>query len=345
MDKTKRSSSLGPRQALALAALLPAVLSSLKFPVASAGRLAWLCPLALLPAGLLLSRYRRGGEGIFLEKPPDLAGRILAVLYLAWGIALLWGSAASSASRLLRSLGAGGRRWVILLTALLLTLYLTRRAQVLTRAGKLFLPAVAALLLSVLLLSLPHLHGENLLPVTADEVRGLPVAGAWALSLFGYGIYAAFLPAQKETGQGRILWVCASVSALLLALTGAFGPALILRMDQPFLYLLSGAGVPGAFQRGEALLMALAALGDLALMGLLSQSCTRLWRYLFGGAGWIPTVAGFALALVDPGTGTAIVTGWTGLWGNLLLGAGIPFLFVLTGRCRPEEKVGPHFVP
>lgn len=330
---------------ITVSALLPAVITTLKFPVQAAGRLAWLCPLALLPVGFLLSRIRRGGEGPCLEKPPDPAGRLLAVLYLAWGMALLWGSAASSAGRLLRSLGSGGRRWVILLTALLLTLYLTRRAQVLPRAGKLFLPAVAALLLAVLLLSLPSLHWENLLPVTANEIKGLPAAGAWALSLSGYGVYAVFLPTQKGEAQGSwVFWACTALSALLLALTGAFGPALILRMDQPFLYLLSGAGVPGAFQRGEALLMALAALGDLALLGLLSQSCARLWQYLFGGAGWIPTAAGFALALADPGTGTAIVTGWTGLWGNLLLGVGIPFLSVLTGRSRPEEKAGPHFV-
>lgn len=328
-----------------VSALLPAVITTLKFPVQTAGHLAWLCPLALLPVWLLLYWSRRGREETFLEKPPDPAGRLLAVLYLAWGMALLWGSAASSSGRLLRSLGSDGRRWVILLTALLLTLYLTRRAQVLTRAGKLFLPTVAVLLLSVLLLSLPSLHWENLLPVTADEVKGLPTAGAWALSLSGYGVYAVFLPAQGEPEQGSwILWICAAVSALLLALMGAFGPALILQMDQPFLYLLSGAGVPGAFQRGEALLMALAALGDLALLGLFSQSCARLWQYLFGGAGWIPTVAGFALALADPGTGTAIVTGWTGLWGNLILGVGIPFLSVLTGNGRPEEKVGPHFV-
>lgn len=330
---------------ITVSALLPAVITTLKFPVQAAGRMAWLCPLALLPVRFLLSRIRRGREGTFLEKPPDPVGRLLAVIYLAWGMALLWGSASSSAGRLLRSLGSGGRRWVILLTALLLTLYLTRRTQILTRAGKLFLPTVVVLLVTVLLLSVPGIHWENLLPVNAAELRGLPVGMAWALSLSGYGVYAAFLSPQGKEGRGSwIFWTCAAMSALLMVLTGVFGPALILRMDQPFLYLLSGAGVPGAFQRGEALLMALAALGDLALLGLLAQSCARLWQYLFGKAGWIPTAVGFALALVNPETGTAIVTGWTGLWGNLILGTGIPVLAAWAGKRRPEEKTGPHFV-
>lgn len=334
------------RRALTAAALLPAAVGSLKFPVWAAGRLAWLCPLAALPVGLLLCWVWKGRPGRFLEGTPGVGGWLLAGLYLAWDVILLWGSAAGSADRLLRSVGTGGHRWVILLTALLLTLYLTRRDQILARAGKLFFPVVVVLLLAVFLLNLPSLRWENLTPVVGREIRGVPAGAAWALSLSGYGIYAAFLPARREENGGErwSLWGCAALSALLLAMVGVFGPALTLRMDEPLLYLLSGAGVPGAFQRGEALLSALAALGDLALIGLLSQSGSRLWRYLFGRAGWIPTVAGFALALLTPGAGTAILTGWTGFWGNLILGAAIPLFSVLTGKSRRAQKAGPHFV-
>lgn len=339
MDK---ETGLGQRRALTAAALLPAVVGTLRFPLEAAGRLAWLCPILALPVGLLLYRLWRE---VSLEGMLARWGRLLGWGYLLWGIALLWGTAAGSTGRLLRSLGAGGRRETLWLTLLLLTLYLTRKTRVLTRAGALFFPAVAFLLGGIFLLSLPALRLENLFPVGGEELKGLPAGAAWALSLFGYGGYAALLPGKEGPGRGGWLgWLCAGVAGLMLAVVGVFGPALALKMDESFLYLLGGVGVPGAFQRGEALLMALAALGDLALLGLLARGCGLLWEGLAGEGSRFPLAVGFALALFFPGEGIRFLAGWGGLAGNLIFGAGIPLLSVFTRKVSGAKIGSPHFV-
>lgn len=334
--------SLGQRRALTAAALLPAVVGTLRFPVEAAGRLSWLCPVLALPLWLLLYR---GWRRVSLEKMATPVGRILGWGYLLWGVVLLWGAAAGSCDRLLRTLGAGGSWGTLWLALLLLTLYLTRRTEVLTRAGALFFPAVAFLLGVILLLSLPALRWDNLFPFHAEELEGLPAGVAWAASLLGYVGYAALLPGKEGPGRaGWLSWLCAGMAGLLLAEVGAFGPALVLRMEDPFLYLLGGVGVPGAFQRGEALLMALAALGDLALLGLLAEGCGLLWEKLAGKGRAIPLAAGFALALFFPQQGIRFLSGWGGLTGNLIFGVGVPLLSVFTRKVSEAKMSDPHFV-
>lgn len=337
-----REISLGQRRALTAAALLPAVVGTLRFPIGVAGRLAWLCPVLALPVWLILYR---GWRGVSPEKIATPVGRILGWGYLLWGIVLLWGTAAGSCARLLRTLGAGGSRGTLWLALLLLTLYLTRRNRVLTRAGALFFPAVAFLLGVIVLLSLPALRADNLFPFSGKELEGLPAGVAWAVSLLGYAGYAALLPGKE--GPGRAGWLgllCVGTAGLLLAVVGAFGPGLALRMDEPFLYLLGGVGVPGAFQRGEALLMALAALGDLALLGLLARGCGLLWKKTAGKGNVIPLAVGFALALFFPGQGIRFLTGWGGLTGNLIFGVGLPLLSVFTRKVSRAKMEDPHFV-
>ena len=346
----------GQRRAVTAAALLPAAVGLLHPLLETAGSLAWLCPVLALPGALALCwawrRGRRGSSGIW--------GKALSALYLAWGVILLWGSAAKVTRRLTLSMGSEGTPWLILTVILILTIYLTRREEILGRAGKLFFPAVVILLAGILLLSLPSLRWENLFPAGGGGEKNLLAGAAWALSLSGYAVYGGLLPTGGEgrTAGGVVwsLWLCGGLSALLLALVGAFGATLCLRMDEPFLYLLSGVGLPGAFQRGESLLSALGALGDLALLGLLAHGCRQLWTGFFGGAGWVPAVIGGALALVLPGLGSQLLTGPVGLIGNLILGAVIPLLAGAAGRgwlpqkkeatfcgepARKEEDIGP----
>lgn len=346
------------RRSTVAAALLPAAVNILAQPVSAAGRLAWLCPILALPVGLLLCPvYRRAGETLRETGGAARGVKVLArLLYLLWGVFLLWGSAARFGGRMLKTLaespqgaaasvvgGAALRLWLVLSLTWAVSVYLARRQEALARAGQIFFLAVAVFLAAVLALALPGLKWHNLAPVDRGEVSGLALGAGWTLSLSGYAAFGLLLPQEGSSKGGFKMcgWACGALAALLLALVGAFGPALILRMDEPFLYLLGGVGLPGAFQRGEAMLGTLAALGDLTLLALLCHGCGRLWRRLAPGApaagGWALCAVGFALAALAPQAGAELLTGSVGLWGNLILGAAIPVGMVLV-RKVPKGK-------
>ena len=61
---------------------------------------------------------------------------------------------------------------------------------------------------------------------------------------------------------------------------GQFGPELCVRLKEPFLQLVAGIGVRGAFQRLEAVAAALWVLADLTLTGLLLFACRAMGRDL-----------------------------------------------------------------
>jgi len=332
----ERVVSVGQRRSLVGCALLPAALNLLQLPVTAAGRGAWLCPLLALPVGLLLCwAWQKEPEEFGCPWPVKLG-------YLLWGIVLLWGSGARAALRLERAVGSGAKPWTILLALAALTLYLARRQEVIGRVGRVVFPALAVMLVGVLLLAVPALRWENLFPWRPEDLGGVPLGTLWALSLAGYAVFGRFLTAEREDSGRPGVWClggCTALAGLLLAVVGVFAPALALRMDEPFLYLLSGVGVPGAFQRGEALLGAVAALGDLALLGLLAQSCGRLWGDVFGRGRRAPALAGFALALLAPRMGVELLTGTVGLAGGLIFGVAVP-LIVLLPKKVPRENGG-----
>ncbi len=337
----KRGITAAQRRAVTACALLPAAVNLLQTPVAAAGRGAWLCPLLALPVGLLVCWAWEGQGGDPLGKKLPLWGRLLGLAYLAWGVVLLWGGAAPVVGRLERSVGSGAHPWAVLGIALALTLYLARRSEVLARTGRVFFPALLGLLLVVGVLALPALRWENLFPIPRSDWAGVPLGAGWALSLLGYAVYGGLLPVSGEREEPGIWraggWL--ALSALLLLLVGAFAPALALRMDEPFLYLLSGVGVEGAFQREESMLYALAALGDLSLFALLAHGCARLWGSVCGRGGWAPAVAGFLLAAFAPGLGAGLLTGPVGLIGGLILGVAIPLVAFLPKRVQ-KGKTG-----
>lgn len=352
MVKTSGGCSRRERLEVAAAALIPAGLGLLGPAILLAGRLSWLGPLLALPVGLCLGPvWRRLGER---DLPAGLraafgrvGGKAAALLYFLWALALLADAARRYSERLLTISEGEGVRWFFLVTALALCLWLGRGdGAVLARSGQLFAMAVLATLGGALLLSLPGVDWMNLWPPEGTEWQGLPGSGALCLSLTGYGIYVLCLPRQRERDGGKTwpwaAWGCGLYAALLFIVVGTFGPALAGRMGEPFLYLLEGVQVPGAFQRGEAGLVALLTLADLALLTVLSRGSMALWRELappFSGAGCLPVGAAFALAGVLPGLGRA--WGWLAAIlprGNLLLGVLLPVFAVLTIRFRESQK-------
>ncbi len=339
------------RTELTAAALIPAALGLLG-PLA-AGRLNWLAPALALPLGLWLCILWRELGKTDLSHGLERAfgrglGKLAGLLYLFWGLFLLAGSAHAYARRLQAILPGPRAEWLFLLAALAVSLWLGRgREGAFARTGRLFFLTALIALAFALALALPGLNWQNLWPAERADLAALPAGAALSLSLAGYGVYALCLP----KGEGEMatwpwaVWGCAGLGWLILTVTGTFGPTLAGRLGEPFLLLLQGVEVPGAFRRGEAALLAVLALADLALLSLLARGCRSLWENAAPKSWhWVSPllVAGAFLAaglLPDKMGGDGPFQRWTPV-GNLIFGAAVPALAVCLIKVR-ESKKGP----
>lgn len=347
-----RGCSRRERLEVTAAALVPVALGLLAPATALAGRLSWLGPALALPVGLFLcpvwGRLGKRDLGGGLEDAfGRWGGKLAGGFYFLWALALLADAARRYSERLLTISEGEGVRWLLLLAAFGLSLWLGRgNGAVFARTGRIFFLAVSVALGAILLLSLPGVDWKNLWPAEKADWRELPGTAVLCLSLAGYGVYALCLP-LRQGDEIKKTWPwavggCGIFAALLWIIVGVFGPVLASEMGEPFLYLLEGVQVPGAFRRGEAGLIALLALADLVLLTLLVRAALTLWQDLvsvFAGLGWVPVAAAFALAGVLPELGRA--WGWLAAVlprGNLIFGVLLPVLSVLTIRVREQQK-------
>lgn len=333
-----------------MAALVPAGIGLLGPIVMLGGRLSWLGAGLALPVGMCLApvwkRLGRDGLDHGLEEAFGRWGGVGAeVLYLLWGLALLTDSARKYSERLLTVSEGEGVRWFFLISALMVCLLLNRGGDDrFGRAGRIFFLVVAVALGITGALALGGVRWQNLWPPEGAGWWGLPGSGALCLSLAGYGVYALCLPVRSGEGGARagVVWGCGALTLFLLLVIGTFGPVLAGRMGEPFLYLLEGVRVPGAFRRGDAGLLMVLALGDLLLMSLLGRGCMTLWKRLvspFPALGWLLVAGAFAVAGVLPGLGR--VWAWLSARlpvGNLILGVLLPAVAVLTIKARDRRK-------
>ncbi len=355
--ESERGVSQRERLEVAVTAMLPAALGLLGPIVGRAGRLAWLGPVLALPVGLILCRlWARLGERNLSDGLKQAfgpwGGRAVQLLYLLWGLFLLAGSARRYSDRLMTTVQGEAVRWLFLTAALVLVVWLGRgNGAVFARTGRLFFLAAAAALGFALLLALPALEWRNLWPPGQSDWRGLAGGAALSLSLAGYGIYTLCLPRRQEYGMRTwhwAAWSCGILALLIVAVIGAFGPGLTVRMEEPFLFLLEGVEVPGAFRRGEAALVAILALADVALLTLLARGCGALWRGVvppWKGRGWVlMTAVVFWLAGVLPGRGTTrLLTEAAAAAGNLIFGVLIPTVAVFMIKIRERREEEPIF--
>lgn len=350
-DGHKAGVSRRERLTLIGTALVPGALGTLSLLAASAGRLAWLGVVIALPGGLLLCRvWESLGERELSLGLRDAfgtgPGKCFELLYLLWALFLTAERAGGYARRLMVTAEGESTRWLFLGVGLALCLWLYRgRGVVLARTGKLFFLAVTVVLALALILTLPGTDWKNLWPPQSGDLAGLPMGVVTALSLCGYGVFALCLP---KAGEDRprpaalTAWSCLVYAVLVLAVVGAFGPVLAARMEEPFLLLLQGVQVPGAFQRGEAALISALALADWLLLALLCWGCKSLWRTLTGldrGSGWLSAGAFLVAGLLPRWPGLQNEMTKMAVWGNLIFGVGVPALaFLFQGEKKGSKK-------
>ncbi len=298
-----RQSQISMRQLLVIlftGLLSPAIRVLPAEPARIAGRAGWLAALLALPAALALcwvlsALFRRLPEGTGLAEAAVLVlgrglGKALTAVYLLWGLFLLAANLRLCGLRFLSTGYRNGPLGLFLILFAAVILWLARKGlPTFARAGEIFYLAVAAALAAALLFSLPQVEAGNWLPVRTGD---LPRAGraAWpVLGLLGYGTYGAFLMGAVAPGPGRrrraLGWtaaLCLMLTALQIVCLGSFGPGLAARMETPFFMMARGIGVRGAFERVEAVVVALWVLADLVFLGLLLLACASAARGLLG---------------------------------------------------------------
>ena len=355
---------ISTRQLLTLlfAALLsPAIRLLPARTAAVAGTAAWLSALAALPAVLglcwvLFALLRPAEEGVglpqvfqqVLGKP---LGKTVTALYLLWGLFLLCVNARLVALRFLATSYRNAPLLLFITTLLGVTLWLVRKPiRVLARVGEIFYLILAIGVGATLLFGAFQIEAYHVWPVWKEDIPGILTASVSVLGLMGYTVFAAVLAGhvrhREEDRRHALAWAgvfCGVLTALQLVCLGAFGPALIMRMDTPFFMMVKGIGIEGSFQRVESLVIALWVLSDLALLALLAGACSVLahcvctrierkkWVWLIIPGALIGAVTLFPNVFVLEQIMLSIA-----LPGNLIFGFLIPFVVLLVKKLRTK---------
>ena len=325
--------------AVLLLALLPLGTELLPGRLAQVGAAAWLCPLlagvGVVALGLLVSRRCPPGRRDWGQRVTRRWGRrtarVLAGVFLLWGLFLAAAHAERIGSRLSDSLLAG---WMA-----------AGGLPAFARACEVFLLAVGAGFVVILLFGIFRLDWSLTLLWTREELAQVPAGALSTAGTMAVGGYALFLlgDVRPEAGGAdgmlrRLALLFALLAGAVLLVLGQLGSALAAQVDRPFLQMVSGLGFEGAFQRLEELVSALWVLGDVALLGLLLLCLGRLLAWLLDrpvgkGKSWLLTGAVFLLGL-PAALGDHPLAGTWVPFGNLA----VVGLLVLTLLGTGEEK-------
>ena len=324
--------------ALAPAAeLLPAI------TLPTAGKGAWLAPLAAAPlvllGGWLLARLSgEGGLASALRSGLGIFGIPALLIYMVWGELLLSLRLRLCAQRLVAAGYRDGTLWFFLLAVAGVTLWMgLGRVAPFARAGQAFLALLLVTGSVVLLLSLPQVRPERTLPLWTEDVIPLLRSAPAAAGALGWSLYGVFLAGQvRPRGDKRgwhwLAWGAGGCLLLTLAqwiILGSLGADLTARLENPFFALAKSVGVEGAFQRVESVVSALWVLADLMLAGtLLLALRTMIEELVPVRSKWAVTGCALlavilAVTLFAQGRGTL----WNRKivpWGNLILGLLLP---------------------
>ena len=266
---------------LAWAGVLAPAAELLPGAVLSAGRGAWLAPLAALPLVLLsvcLLTRLAGDQGLARGILDGLGPRFgwgVLFLYVVWALALLALRLRLCAGRMLSSGYRDGAMPYFLLAAAGMVFWLAGGSlAAFARAGQLFFLVLAVTGGAILLLSLPQVRTVRLLPLWTGDVVPVLQSGFAAAGVLGWGSCWAFLAGETPPGyRGSYRRTALGCLVLTLAqgvILGSLGPALAGRLDSPFLALAKSVGVEGAFQRVESVVAALWVMADVTMACLLA---------------------------------------------------------------------------
>ncbi len=249
------------------------------------GSAGWLAPVAAFPL-LLLALWAAARLG---RRTGGAAVRLFHIVYMLWAIWTLGLSLALTLARM-QSVYQHTQAllWTLALLALAAWMALGKPAA-LARAGQIFYLALTVGALVVLVLAAGSVRWSNL-RVEAGALADLPLTGALTAGVLLNVAPAALLegqmlslPGDRRRGIGWTAVICAVAAALLAAMVGCLGPGLTVRLAAPFLTMVQGLRLQGAFQRTEALFAAMWLLSDLTLCTLMLHAWRRGWQQVCPG--------------------------------------------------------------
>ena len=244
------------------------------------GRGGWLVVLGALPL-LLLAVWACGK--VFSGRGPCAAvgkpvGYTIIIMYLIW---VLFGLAVVlrlSAARLEIVYSKVPPFLFAAALAALAAWMGMGKVSALARAAEVFYLALSVVLAGVLLLALFNVEWKNLWPVEWERLpSGSIRAAGILLTAAPAAVMGAHVPKGARSARSICGWVtafCLVVTLVLAAVLGSVGSGLSAHLDIPYLIMVQGLGVKGAFQRTEALIAAVWLLSDLVFAGVLLRS----WR-------------------------------------------------------------------
>lgn len=289
------------RQLLSLCTLLllvPALRLLPSATAAAAGRAAWFSAPAALPPLLLYLRFlcrfmelRREGEGLAELTQRSLGGALgkgVLLFFAAW--LLLYGGFVlrSGAERYVVTVFPHSSPAVFSVTlGLLALLGALGSLRTLVRAGRMVLPMMLFVLLTVLFFGLLSVDRSNLLPLTVYDAvptaRGvLPVLNILAFGMYGACFLLADAPKEPNAYRQTAAWLVRITLLLTLlsaAVIGSFGAELCARLTQPFFTLVRNLVFFRSLERVEALVVTYWVFPDFLLSAVLlyaAQYCLRL---------------------------------------------------------------------
>lgn len=348
------------------ALLSPAVRALPAWTAETAGVGAWLTglfafPVLLLMGWALLSLLCRTGPEhglaeVFQDALGTVLGKLLTIIYMIWALFLLCLELRLYGERMLAA-GTGNASLPALLVILLaMVLWLCRKKlAAFARAAEIFYLILTVALVLVLVFSVADLSPENVLPVWTGDIPAVVSATAVPLGVVGTGIFAAFLGGKvavrkgdRRRGLGWLVAGCLAMSFLQFGVLAQMGPSLAAQMEYPFFEVARGVGIDGAFQRVEAVVVALWLLSDLALLGLLIVALRAMTGSVFGKQWekWAPPIAVVlsflgAVFLLPDGFAAQNLASGAAMIGNLTFGFAVPLLVFLVQKVKGPGR-GAH---
>ena len=240
----------------------------------------WLIGLGMLPVLLLAlwvgrAVFCRSGLCADVGKP---VGYTITIIYLGWIVLTLSAALRLSAVRMELVYGRAPSFWISAILVAVAVWMGMGKVSSLARAAEIFYLALAVVLVGVLLLAAVKVEWRNLHPV---EWRRLPegslLSAGILLNAAPVAVLGARVPDKMRSGRRACGWAaafCVVIVLVLAAVLGNIGRGLSARLDIPYLIMVQGLSVKGAFQRTEALIAAVWLLSDLVLCGALFQA----WR-------------------------------------------------------------------
>lgn len=272
---------------MATAALAPCTALLPAMSARAAGGAGWLSAVAAFPILLAVHGITQGIARLEPARLPALWEKALSLICLAGTLVTLTITLRLSGARLAVVYGDRAS-WLYTGVLLAAAVWMARgKTAAFARAAEIFYLVLSAVVAGVLLLAVWKVEWSNF-AVTGGELAALPQSGVAAAGII-LNVYPAVLLRDGSGGKtgGKVSWIavfCGVMAVLSGAIIGSLGPKLTAKTASPFLILVQGIGIKGAFQRLEALVVTLWVLSDLVMITLQMKAGQKLAGNLYSGA-------------------------------------------------------------